>query len=390
MKKKERRPSIRLAAVLGCGLLTLGAACGVKTPPYPAREVLPAAPAQLGQTLTEDGYLILSVRPPEKNMAGRPLKALGGFRVEMAEDALTPHYCEGCPRRFREVARIPAGPAPPGLNVPPGPFEFRRRLERGRLYTFRVYSVSPRDQNHPEALKQTLVWSLDPPPPVAGFSGRLEDRAVRLAWQAPVYRDGQGHIRHLQEDTAPARVLVEVERRLGPDAAWRILPQPSQDDYYLALTDYNVAYGDEPGYRARWLLKMGETRIPGPYSPEYRVKVIDFTPPAPPARLYAAAGARGVRLNWDDSPDPDLAGYRVYRRLEGQENFSPVGPALIPENAFLDLEASPEKTVYYQVTAIDNSPRANESAPSPPVMVRPVAPLAPVPPRPAPPAADEF
>ena len=69
----------RLMALLALTLFC--AACGVKTPPYPAPDILPQSVRRLAQTVTEEGELVLSWLPPETNMMGRPLKALGAVRI---------------------------------------------------------------------------------------------------------------------------------------------------------------------------------------------------------------------------------------------------------------------------------------------------------------------
>jgi fibronectin type 3 domain-containing protein len=113
------------------------------------------------------------------------------------------------------------------------------------------------------------------------------------------------------------------------------------------------------------LNEEGPSLAPGPYSPEIRVRVEDLAPPRPIGYLDAAADARGVRLHWENlSQEEKLAGYRVYRRLVTETTFRPIG-GLLQGNVYLDPEVQPGETAYYQVTAVDDSPAANESRPSP-------------------------
>jgi hypothetical protein len=49
-------------------------------------------------------------------------------------------------------------------------------------------------------------------------------------------------------------------------------------------------------------------------TPATRSWSVDTSPPAAPTGLVAAAGEGSVSLDWTDNSEPDLAGYRVYRR----------------------------------------------------------------------------
>jgi fibronectin type 3 domain-containing protein len=71
-----------------------------------------------------------------------------------------------------------------------------------------------------------------------------------------------------------------------------------------------------------------------------------------------------VSLNWDASTEPDLLGYLVYR-LEPPA-LTPVRLAESPLQAttFVDRAVRAGATYVYTVTAVDRSPRRNESAPS--------------------------
>jgi fibronectin type 3 domain-containing protein len=59
-----------------------------------------------------------------------------------------------------------------------------------------------------------------------------------------------------------------------------------------------------------------------------------------------------------------VAGYRIYRRLTGEEKYARLTPELIKKPYFVDAQVRRGQTYYYYVTAVDDSPRANESLPS--------------------------
>ena len=83
------------------------------------------------------------------------------------------------------------------------------------------------------------------------------------------------------------------------------------------------------------------------------------TPPSPPANLAAIPSEGVVRLSWSSSPEPDVAGYIVYRAPEGGA-FERIGSTSTPSTTFLD-RAVTRGTYRYAVTAHDRAARPNES-----------------------------
>ncbi len=88
------------------------------------------------------------------------------------------------------------------------------------------------------------------------------------------------------------------------------------------------------------------------------------TPPPPVLNLLAVPTSQGVELRWEASPLTDVAGYRVYRRLTGEEKNIRLTPELVTKHYFVDAQVTRGQTYHYYVTAVDDSPRANESLPS--------------------------
>jgi fibronectin type 3 domain-containing protein len=96
---------------------------------------------------------------------------------------------------------------------------------------------------------------------------------------------------------------------------------------------------------------------------------IGLTPPAPPRGLTAIPAPGTVSLSWSANVEPDILGYLVYRREPPA--LTPVRLNEIPvqSTTFTDRTVRPGATYIYTVTAVDRSPRRNESAPSAEVSV---------------------
>jgi fibronectin type 3 domain-containing protein len=99
----------------------------------------------------------------------------------------------------------------------------------------------------------------------------------------------------------------------------------------------------------------------------------DTTPPAAPTGLTAMAGNAQVTLDWTDNPEPDLAGYNVYRSTTSGGPFAtPLNNPLLTASNYTDNSAANGTTYYYVATAADAS--ANESVDSAQVSATPTAP----------------
>ncbi|HEY3855461.1 MAG TPA: glucoamylase family protein [Verrucomicrobiae bacterium] len=73
-------------------------------------------------------------------------------------------------------------------------------------------------------------------------------------------------------------------------------------------------------------------------------------------------GDKSIVLHWDQSTDPTLAGYNVYRGASGTGLFTKQNTSLLPSAGYCDLTVANGQTNFYQVTAVNTS--AMESAPS--------------------------
>jgi len=97
----------------------------------------------------------------------------------------------------------------------------------------------------------------------------------------------------------------------------------------------------------------------------------DTFPPATPQEVATAvlvnpsSGSTEVDLSWSINAEPDLAGYRVYRSEQQENQGQLITPDLLPSPAYRDTSVAPGHAYWYRVTAVDRS--GNESAPTSPV-----------------------
>jgi endonuclease I len=96
--------------------------------------------------------------------------------------------------------------------------------------------------------------------------------------------------------------------------------------------------------------------------------VCNTGPPSAPTGLVASAGDAVVTLNWDNNPEPDLAGYNVKRSTTSGGSYTTIASLVVPSD-YSDTTVSNGTTYYYVVTAEDNgtqeSPNSTEVSADP-------------------------
>ena len=102
------------------------------------------------------------------------------------------------------------------------------------------------------------------------------------------------------------------------------------------------------------------------------VRATDRFAPAIPEALVRVQEGLAVRLFWRPNDERDLAGYRVYRRVDGAR-WTRVGPDPIEQSTFVDRDIRVGQRLAYRVSAVDRMTPPNESEFTEPVRIEIVA-----------------
>jgi hypothetical protein len=156
---------------------------------------------------------------------------------------------------------------------------------------------------------------------------------------------------------------VYRRERLVPSYGAAITGQPLQ---VTAHRDAAVAIGQDVCYVVATAISM-DPLIESPASNEACVSVRDIVAPAAPVGGAALALDDGVEVSWSASGEGDLAGYRVYRSVDGAPPER-VGEVPADQTTFLDARAPRGVRLAFHVTAVDRA--GNESPPSEPTELR--------------------
>jgi hypothetical protein len=332
------------------GLLFLTAACGKKMAPYAPDRVLPA-PVRNFQLAQEGNALLLSWQLPRENLLGQPLTQVQGCRVYRAamrgvsKEALA--SSDFAPYADIDLAYPQQG------EVQGEAMLFRdRELTPGQRYYYRVTAYNQDGYNGGWSPTLSQAWGWLPRVP-GDFKAVPGDKIVSLSW-SPVTK---------LEDGSPLKDLAGyLVFRLSGRGPWiRVTPAPVLQNNFQ---DVAVLNDVEYTYKVVAVRRVGEDLLASRDSVTQAAMPEKRTPPPPVLNLLAVATSQGVELRWEESPAPDVAGYRVYRRRTGEEKYTRLTPKLVTKPYFVDSQVTRGQTYYYYVTAVDDSPRANESMPS--------------------------
>jgi uncharacterized protein len=347
-KTQNRKPKTVILGVL-C-LVLLAAACGKKMTPYAPDRVLPA-PVREFRLTQEGNALVASWLLPRENLLGQPLTQVQGCRVyRAAVKGVAPEALGSAD--FVLYADIDLA-YPQRGEVRGEAMLFRdRELTAGQRYYYRVaaYDQDGYLGGWSKTLSHAWGWLPRTPRELKAVPG---DKTVSLSW-TPVTA---------LEDGSPARDLAGyVIYRLSGQGPWiRLTPAPVVANNFQ---DVAVLNDVEYTYKIQAVRRVADDLLASLDSPTRIAMPEKRTPPPPVTNVLVVATSQGVELRWEETPVPDAAGYRVYRRTSGEEQYTRITPELVKKPYFVDAQVRRGQTYHYYVTAVDDSPRANESLPS--------------------------
>ena len=198
------------------------------------------------------------------------------------------------------------------------------------------------------------------------LSAQVSGEGVRVSWTGPA------------PPAAPAGLSYRyrIMRKPVGAPAYTVLAdvEPAASGSYL---DKTFEWEQKYEYRITTLTQVGShginTAVEGDDSRPVEVFTRDIYPPAQPAGLQAVFSSVGqkpfIDLTWAPNLESDLAGYNVFRRVEGAQ-FEKLNQPLVQTSSFRDENVEAGKKYIYSVSAVDlrgnesqRSAEANETVP---------------------------
>ncbi len=369
------------------------AACGKKGDPMPAPRILPQAATDL--KVRQRGLeVVVEFAYPKTTVAGLPLPGLDEITLFELDRPLPAATAVTAPAPAGESApapsAVPPAPAlaPPALPLP-DPREFalaakpflaltggelasavsgdrvsiRFRLAEPfpvaplvRIFAVRTHAVGGELSNWSNLAG--LLPRLPPPPPT-GFLAIAAKDGVKLSWDASPAAP---------PTTSTAEVAIAGYNVYRRDAARTSYGDPiaTLDPSATASVDRGVVYGRRYIYAVSAIGSRAPL-LESALSVEREIDYQDRFAPAPPPSLSALGSVGEVRLVWEASPDPDVAGY-VVERADPDADFHRVHAEPVVELELTDRGLASGFVFRFRVAAIDKS--GNLGAPCEPVATR--------------------
>ena len=331
-------------AILLTGTLFLAGGCGYKTGPVPPDTIVPKAIEDLRYSVSEKG-VTLTWSFPTETIRGTDLSDISTFDVYRAVVPVK-DYCPSCPIPFSEAVKVPGGIVDP---------EGKRQavyetalLRSGHKYFFKVNARTSWWAASADSNIVSFVWYIPTRAP-EGVTVNGADSSAKISWQ-PVTKLMDG-----QDITYP--LLYQVQRSKD-NAAFSNIGNPTGETHFV---DTALKNGEKYYYKIQSILMVNNDAVSGGLSESVSVTAVDQTPPAPPTGITVVETAGGIKIFWDKSHEPDVKGYRIYRRSASAKKAKQVGDISAVYSIFEDTNVSKDGSYYYSVTAYDKMNPPNES-----------------------------
>ncbi len=333
------RRALCLALSLALGLA--GAGCGRRGEPVPSRLRLPGPPTDVSLS-APGGRLVLSWSPPRQDLAGRPVRAVGGYVVLRGAWPPGTSGCWTCPGA-EEVAATLDAVTRRARGLPVTAWE-DPDVRPGWMYRYRVRALDPRGRPGPLSAAADITWQLLPPPHAEAFPG-----------------DGSARIR-VRPGPWPEGVRPLALRVYDPGGEVLAEAPPGAD----AVTVEGLTNGREHRLEVRVAGRTPEGwEVESPGTPVVVVPA-DTTPPAPPT-LAVFQEPGGVRLAWVPEGSEPYARVRILR-AEGSGPLRQIARVPGDRSGYLDASVRAGREYRYTLVAVDAA--GNESLPAREVRVR--------------------
>jgi fibronectin type 3 domain-containing protein len=356
---KRNQLTAQVLIVIAISLLTLAPTCGKRKPPLPPIERIPQR-TELLSGAQRGNQVVLSWPGPRRNAGEgsvQSIRRIDVYRVAERPNASLAMTEEEFAARATLVGSVSydeikkAGENLTYIDT----LEFAGVPARLR-YAVRFVNSAGQSAAFSNFLLIEPAAKVAQPP--TNVTEEESETAITIAWEAP-----KANI----DGSTPVNVLgYNIYRSVAsqPEVSQKPL---SQDP--IATTKFQdraFKFGQKYTYVVRTVSLGTEGKpVESLNSNSVDVAPVDIYPPSAPGQISPAASPGRISLFWPANPEPDVAGYTIYRSTDPnlpKNKWTKLTPTLYARTTFADENVEAGKTYYYYITATDTA--GNVSPPS--------------------------
>ena len=194
------------------------------------------------------------------------------------------------------------------------------------------------------------------PPTLVETGKEISENAITINWQPPTKNI---------DDSTPVNLLgYNIYRMDESQLAASQTPINSALVSGTQYSDTTFQFGQNYTYFVRSVsLGTEGAQVESLNSNPLSISPKDIFPPSPPASITIAAAPGRLSIFFPANPEPDVAGYHIYRSLDPdlpKGQWTKLTPSLLTRTTFQDENVESGKRYYYYLTATDQSGNVSE------------------------------
>src|SRR5438552_1767980 len=329
--------------------LSLAPTCGKRTPPLPPLERIPQRTEEL--TGAQRGNLIVLSWPAPRRNAGessvQSIRRIDRYRVAEKPNAPLPMTEEEFAARATLIGSVTYGEIRrAGENLTyQDPLELAGEPTRLRYAIRYVNSAGQRAAFSNFFLFEPAAKISEPP---TNVKEEESETAITISWEPP-----KANI----DGSTPVNLLgYNVYRTAASQPQSGKSPLNQRPISANQYQDRSFKFGEKYTYLVRavslgTLAKPVESLESSPVTAEPK----DIYRPSAPTGVSVGPAPGRLSVFWSANPEPDVAGYLLYRSTDPKGPWTKLTPTLYTKTTFTDENVEPGKTYYYYLEAVDTS-----------------------------------
>ncbi len=341
--------------------LLISAGCGKRRPPLPPVEKVPQR-TELLSGAQRGNQVILSWPAPARDTPGKSVQSIRRIDIyRVAEKSAAP--LPMTEEEFAARATLIGSVTYDQIRKASEEITYVDTLELAGQQTRLRYAI-----RYINAAGQRAAFSnfllIEPaarvaqPPTIIKTGKELSETAITITWQSP-----KANI----DGSTPVNLLgYNVYRLAASEPASGQTPINSSLVTGTQYQDKNFVFGEHYSYVVRSVsLGTEGAQVESLNSNSIELLPVDVYPPSAPSGVSIAPAPGRLSLFFAANPEPDVAGYNVYRSTDPnlpKDRWTKLTPALLTRTTFEDENLEAGKKYYYYLTAVDTA--GNVSPPS--------------------------